>query len=241
MRVLLVDDETATASSVELMLKAEGYDCSGPEFGKTGFEIGNLGTYDLVIVDLALPDIDGYELVRRLMTALGQAPILILSTMPEPDMRLRGIGISANNYLAKPFKRDALLARIQTIFLRPNGDSRSVIHIGELSANLDNRTVTVAGQPLYLTDKEYELLALLLIRKGTTLTKEMILNHLYGQVDEPLLKVIDVFIFRLRKKLSAISGGQNFIDTIWGRGYIVQDTVGTSDNEVEAVTRISAA
>jgi len=104
------------------------------------------------------------------------------------------------------------------------GRAQSVIANGELKVNLDTKAVEVNGQRVHLTTKEYEMLELLWLRKGTTLTKEMFLNHLYGGMDEPELKIIDVFICKLRKKLQAANGGRPYIETVWGRGYVLRDS-----------------
>jgi two-component system cell cycle response regulator CtrA len=116
-----------------------------------------------------------------------------------------------------------LIARIQTIVRRSRGHSESTVKTGKLTVNLDTRTVEVDGQPLHLTGKEYGILGLLSLRKGTTLTKEVFLNDLYGGMDEPELKIIDVFICKLRKKLNAATGGEDYIKTVWGRGYTLRD------------------
>ncbi len=117
------------------------------------------------------------------------------------------------------------IARILAVVCRSKGHSESVIRTGKLSVNLDTSTVEVDGQPLHLTGKEYGILQLLSLRKGTTLTKEMFLNHLYGGMgmDEPELKIIDVFICKLRKKLASATEGENYIETVWGCGYVLRD------------------
>jgi two-component system cell cycle response regulator CtrA len=125
--------------------------------------------------------------------------------------------------MTKPFHKDELVARIHAVVRRSKGHAQSVIHTGELQVNLDTKTVEVAGQRVHLTGKEYQMLELLSLRKGTTLTKEMFLNHLYGGMDEPELKIIDVFICKLRKKLATAAGGKNFIETVWGRGYVLRE------------------
>jgi two-component system cell cycle response regulator CtrA len=155
------------------------------------------------------------------------------------DSKLKGLGFGADDYLTKPFDRRELVARIQAIVRRSKGHSESVIKTGKLAVNLDTRTVEIAGQPLHLTGKEYSILELLALRKGTTLTKEMFLNHLYGGMDEPELKIIDVFICKLRKKLSAATGGENYIETVWGRGYVLRDLPG-AQQEVEELTKARA-
>ncbi len=223
MRVLLVEDDTSTAKSIEMMLKSEGYICDSTDLGEDGLEIGKIYDYDLIVLDLMLPDIDGYEVLRRLRAAKVRTPILILSGLSEPDKKVKGLGFGADDYLTKPFDKAELIARIQAIVRRSKGYSESIIRTGKLSVNLDTRTVEVAGQPLHLTGKEYGILELLSLRKGTTLTKEMFLNHLYGGMDEPELKIIDVFVCKLRKKLSSATGGDNYIETVWGRGYVLRD------------------
>jgi two-component system cell cycle response regulator CtrA len=234
MRVLLVEDDTATAKSVEMMLKSEGYVCDCTDLGEDGLEIGKLYDYDLIILDLMLPDMDGYEVLRRLRAARVQTPILILSGLTEPDQKVKGLGFGADDYLTKPFDKGELIARIQAVVRRSKGYSESIIRTGKLSVNLDTRTVEVSGQPLHLTGKEYGILELLSLRKGTTLTKEMFLNHLYGGMDEPELKIIDVFVCKLRKKLSSATGGDNYIETVWGRGYVLRDPPAeTGDEEAE--------
>ena len=166
---------------------------------------------------------DGYEVLRRLRTARVETPVLILSGLTEPDKKVKGLGFGADDYLTKPFDRSELVARIQAIVRRSKGHSQSIIRAGQLSVNLDQRSVEVAGDPLHLTGKEYGILELLSLRKGQTLTKEQFLNHLYGGIDEPELKIIDVFICKLRKKLANASGGKNYIETVWGRGYVLRD------------------
>ncbi len=223
MRVLLVEDDSATAKTIELMLKAEGFVPDITDLGEDGLEIGKLYDYDIIILDLMLPDIDGYELLRRLRSARVETPILILSGLSELDAKIKGLGIGADDYLTKPFDKRELIARIQAIVRRSRGHSESVINTGRLMVNLDIRSAEVDSQPLHLTGKEYAILELLSLRKGTTLTKETFLNHLYGGMDEPEAKIIDVFICKLRKKLSTATGGDNYIDTIWGRGYVLRD------------------
>ena len=229
MRVLLVEDDTSMAKSIELMLKSEGFIVDSTDLGEDGLEIGKLYDYDIIILDLMLPDMDGYEVLRRLRGARVRTPILILSGLSEPDKKVRGLGFGADDYLTKPFDKAELVARIQAIVRRSKGFSESLIRTGKLLVNLDTRTVEVEGQPLHLTGKEYGILELLSLRKGTTLTKEMFLNHLYGGMDEPELKIIDVFVCKLRKKLAAATCGANYIETVWGRGYVLRDPAGMEE------------
>ena len=223
MRVLLVEDDPAMAQSVEMMLKSASMVVDTTDLGEDGLEIGKLYDYDIIILDLMLPDMDGLEVLRRLRDARVETPVLILSGQSGSETKVKGLGTGADDYLTKPFDKAELMARIQAIVRRSQGHSQSVIKTGKLAVNLDASTVEVAGKPIHLTGKEYGILELLSLRKGTTLTKEMFLNHLYGGMDEPELKIIDVFICKLRKKLADATGGDNYIETVWGRGYVLRD------------------
>ncbi|HEV8680370.1 MAG TPA: response regulator transcription factor [Stellaceae bacterium] len=233
MRVLLVEDDAATAASIALILKKEGFICDTTDLGEDGLEIGKLYDYDIILLDLILPDIDGYEVLRRLRAARVHTPILILSGLAELDHKVKGLGFGADDFLTKPFDRRELIARIQAIVRRSKGHAESTIRTGKLVVNLDSRIVVVGDHPLHLTAKEYGILELLSLRKGTTLTKEMFLNHLYGGMDEPELKIIDVFICKLRKKLANASSGKNYIETVWGRGYVLREPT-ESDERIPA-------
>ena len=223
MRVLLVEDDPSTSLSIEMMLKSESMVVDTTGSGEDGLEIGKLYDYDIIVLDLMLPDMDGIEVLRRLRDAQVHTPVLILSGLTEAEQKVKGLGTGADDYLTKPFDKSELLARIQAIVRRSKGHAQSYVRTGRLTVNLDAHTVEVDGQPIHLTGKEYGILELLSLRKGTTLTKEMFLNHLYGGMDEPELKIIDVFICKLRKKLSTATGGDNYIETVWGRGYVLRD------------------
>ena len=223
MRVLLVEDDYAVSQSIETMLKKEGMIIDTTDLGEDGLEIGKLYDYDIIILDLMIPDMNGYEVLKSLRNAKVNTPVLILSGLSEPDKKVKGLGYGADVYLTKPFDKAELLARIQAIVRRSKGHSNSVIQTGEVEVNLDTQTVTVAGKNLHLTGKEYGIMELLSLRKGSTLNKDQFLNHLYNGMDEPELKIIDVFICKLRKKLEKASGGKNYIETVWGRGYVLRD------------------
>jgi len=223
MRALLVEDDPAMAQSLELMLKSASMVVDKTDLGEDGLEIGKLYDYDIIILDLMLPDMDGLEVLRRLRDARVETPVLILSGQTESEIKVKGLGSGADDYLTKPFNKEELMARIQAIVRRSQGHSQSIITTGKLAVNLDSSMVEVDGKPVHLTGKEYGILELLSLRKGTTLTKEMFLNHLYGGMDEPELKIIDVFICKLRKKLADATNGDNYIETVWGRGYVLRD------------------
>ena len=223
MRVLLIEDEPTTSRAVELMLTTVGFNVYATDLGEEGLDLGKLYDYDIILLDLNLPDMHGHDVLKKLRAAKVQTPVLILSGIAELDSTVRSFSFGADDYVTKPFHRDELVARIQAVVRRSKGHSQSVILTGKLAVNLDAKTVEVDGARVHLTGKEYALLELLSLRKGNTLTKEMILNHLYGGMDEPEMKIIDVFICKLRKKLTAACGGDNYIETVWGRGYALQD------------------
>ncbi|MDX2484182.1 MAG: response regulator transcription factor [Pseudodonghicola sp.] len=223
MRVLLVEDDPATSKSIELILTHANLNVYSTELGEEGIDLAKLYDYDLILLDLNLPDMNGHEVLRQIRLARVDTPILILTGSDDTESKLKGFGFGADDYLTKPFHRDELVARIHAIIRRSKGHSQSVIHTGKIAVNLDAKTVESGGDPVHLTGKEYQMLELLSLRKGTTLTKEMFLNHLYGGMDEPELKIIDVFICKLRKKLGQATGGDNYIETVWGRGYVLRD------------------
>ena len=223
MRVLLVEDDQMMARSIESMLNSQGFNVFTTDLGEEGLDLGKLYEYDAIILDINLPDMSGYDVLKRLRNSKINTPILILYGLAETDDKIRGFGVGADDYLTKPFNKDELIARLNAIVRRSRGHSRSVIQTGELEVDLDSKSASINGQTVNLTSKEYEILEVLSLRKGTTLTKEMFLNHLYGGMDEPEIKIIDVFVCKLRKKLSKISGGIEFVETVWGRGYVLRD------------------
>jgi len=223
MRVLLVEDDPTTSKSIELMLTHANLNVYATDLGEEGVDLAKLYDYDLILLDLNLPDMNGHEVLRQLRLSKIDTPILILSGDDDTESKLKSFGFGADDYLTKPFHREELVARIHAIIRRSKGHAQSIIKTGRIAVNLDAKTVDVGGNTVHLTGKEYQMLELLSLRKGTTLTKEMFLNHLYGGMDEPELKIIDVFICKLRKKLAEATNGENYIETVWGRGYVLRD------------------
>lgn len=222
MRALLVEDEIIAARGIALMLKSGGAVVDTADTGEEALELVRHYDYDVVVLDLMLPDMDGYDVVRRMRAGRIEVPVLILSGLSRPQAKVKGFGLGADDFITKPFDKAELLARIQAVVRRSKGYSQPTLEIGLLRLNLDSREVSVAGTPVHLTGKEYAILELLVLRKGMVLTKEAFLNHLYGGMDEPEMKIIDVFICKLRKKL-AQAGADNLIGTVWGRGYMMRD------------------
>lgn len=224
MRVLLVEDDLISARGVSLMLKSGGAVVDQTDTGEEALELVRHYDYDIIVLDLMLPDIEGYEVVRRMRSARDNTPVLILSGLSRPQAKVKGLGIGADDFITKPFDKAELLARMQAVVRRSKGFSQPLLRVGTLELNLDSREVTIAGNLVHLTGKEYAILELLILRKGMVLTKEAFLNHLYGGLDEPEMKIIDVFICKLRKKL-AQAGVDSLIGTVWGRGYMIREFV----------------
>ena len=244
MRILLIEDDLTTARGVAKMLSASAMVVDTADTGEEGLELARLYDYDLILLDLMLPDMEGYDVVRKLRAAKKDTPVLILSGLGKPQAKVKGFGLGADDYIVKPFDAQELIARIQAIVRRSKGYSRSVLNVGSLSLDLGAREVTVEGRPVHLTGKEYAILELLTLRKGIVLTKEAFLNHLYGGMAEPEVKIIDVFICKLRKKL-AQAGAEDLIGTVWGRGYVLREPQparpAARDGLSETSPRIAAA
>ena len=232
MRILLVEDDATTSRSIELMLTHANLNVYCTDLGEEGIDLAKLYDYDLILLDLGLPDMNGHEVLRQLRLAKVETPILILTGSDDTENKIRSFGFGADDYLTKPFHREELVARIHAIIRRSKGHAQSIIRTGKIAVNLDAKTVEAEGGAVHLTGKEYQMLELLSLRKGTTLTKEMFLNHLYGGMDEPELKIIDVFICKLRKKLAEATGGDNYIETVWGRGYVLREPVADAGRKI---------
>ena len=223
MRVLLIEDDSAVAQSIELMLKSESFNVYTTDLGEEGIDLGKIYDYDIILLDLNLPDISGFDVLRKLRVSKVRTPVLILSGLANIEDKIKGLGFGADDYMTKPFHKDELVARIHAIVRRSKGHAQSVVQTGDLVVNLDTKTAEVNGQGAHLTGKEYQMLELLSLRKGTTVSKEMFLSNLYSGMDEPEIKIIDVFICKLRKKLANASSGKDYIETVWGRGYVLRE------------------
>ena len=223
MRVLLIEDDKTIGQNISMVLSKEGMVVDTSYLGEDGLEMAKLYDYDIIIVDLMLPGIDGYEVVRSLRAARNNTPVMILSGLSGSDKKVKGLGFGADDYLTKPFDRSELIARVNALVRRSKGLADPVVRTGAMEINLNSKIVTIGGKVLHLTSKEYALVELLGMRKGTTINKEQFLNHLYGGMDEPEMKIIDVFLCKIRRKIEKLSDGVEYIETVWGRGYILKD------------------
>jgi two-component system, cell cycle response regulator CtrA len=226
MRVLLIEDDRSIAQSIELMLKNESFNVYSTDLGQEGIDLGKLYDYDIILLDLNLPYISGFDVLRSLRLSRVNTPILILSGVTGIEEKVKCLGFGADDYLTKPFHKTELIARIHAIVRRSRGHAQSVVQIGDLTVNVDAKIVYVDKVQVHLTGKEYQMLELLSLRRGTTISKEVILNQLYGGMDEPEIKIIDVFICKIRKKLAGASNGKDYIETVWGRGYMLREPAG---------------
>lgn len=223
MRILLIESDPTVSRSIELILTRANFNIYSVDLGEDGFDMAKLYNYDLIITETSLPDISGHDVIKRLREDRVNTPILVLAHDDSTENKIKSFGLGADDFLAKPFHREELIARIHAIVRRSNGFSESRIVTGEIAVDLTEKTIKVGNELVRVTGKEFQIMELLSLRKGATLTKEMFLNHLYGGVDEPELMIIDVFIAKLRKKLSNATGGENYIETVWGRGYVLRD------------------
>ncbi len=223
MRVLLIEDDNLTAKSIELVLAEEGIVCDIAQTGQEGVDLGMIYDYDIILLDLVLPGIDGYKVMEKLKAGKIKTPVFILSGLSSADKKIKALELGADDYLTKPFDKAELLARIKAIVRRSKGHCESTSQFGNFTINFDTRIIDANGSQVHLTNKEYAILELLAMRKGTVVTKEMFLNHLYNGVNDPSIKIVDVFICKIRQKLSKASRGINCIETVQGYGYMLKD------------------
>jgi len=222
-RILIIEDDEIVASTVELFLKSEGFRTHTETFGEEALEVAKHYEYDAILMDLNLPDMSGVEVLRKLRLNKVTTPVVVLSGQTDLDTKIRCLGAGADDYLVKPAVNAELAARLRAVVRRAKGHAQSVIQIDDLAVNLDIKAAEIDGERVPLSAKEYQMLELLALRRGTTLTKETFLNHLYGEMDEPEAKIIDVFVCKLRKKLAAYTNGKNYIETVWGQGYLIRN------------------
>jgi two-component system cell cycle response regulator CtrA len=234
MRALVVDPDPVSAKLIHDALESEGILAKPAEAGEDAIDLARDYDFDVLILETQLPDTQGFEVLRRLRALAVRTPVLMLSVSTNVDDTVRALADGADDYLAKPFETRELIARIRAVVRRSKGHPAAVIKTGMLALNLDTRSVEVGGRRLPVTPREYSILELLSLRKDTTVSKEMFLDHLYGGIDEPDIKEIDKFISKLRKKIGATTGGMHYIETVWGRGYVLKDPNADAEEVVYA-------
>jgi two-component system cell cycle response regulator CtrA len=241
MRVLLIEDDKAMARAVNLMLTSEGLDVHAADLGECGLKLAKRHDYDVVILDLQLPDIPGLEVLQSLRSAGVPAPVLVLSGNIQTDAKIKALNAGADDYMTKPFHKSELVARIYALARRIRIQPPRLITTGKLTVDLNAKTVEACGRKVNLTIKEYEMLELLCDRKGVTVTKEAFITRLYADTDPPEQKIVDVFICKLRKKLTAATNGEHCIMTIWARGYMLCDPPTIAIGQAERPQRKTVA
>ena len=230
MRFLVIEADTVMSHSIKLTLGGAGLDCEIVTTGREGIELARVYDYDGIILDLTLPDLHGYEVLRQLRTAKIWSPVIILHDPSEPDAPEWQRFAIVYETVTKPFELAELLRYVQAMVRRCVSIPPQTIKTGSMLVDLDARTVDVSGRRVALTKKEYEILMMLSLRKGQILANDMILPHLnYGR-DEPEAKIIDVFVSKLRRKLAAAgAGASECIHSIEGLGHVLRDPEMTND------------
>lgn len=221
MRILFIDDDTVFANALSEMLEEQNIQVDQATCGKSGHELADIYDYEAILLDLGLPDMTGNDVLNELRKNGDETPVIVLSGQTEIETRLTCLNLGADDYLTKPVHSKELVARLEALVRRANGHCKNVLEFGELMLDLHARQACVHGRQLDLTNKEYQMLELLCLRSGRVVSKETFLDHLYGGIDEPEMKIIDVFICKLRKKISREIQDAALIKTVWGRGYRV--------------------
>jgi DNA-binding response OmpR family regulator len=222
MRVLLIEDSKNLLNSLRLGLSKSGYEVATAADGELGLKVAQSGTFEVIILDLLLPGIPGLELLRRLREAGNDVHVLILTALDAVEDRVRGLQAGADDYLVKPFSFEELLARLQALRRRKYGAKGRLIQVGALEIDTVGRSVKSSGAELDLTHREYRLLEYLALRRGETVSRLEIEEHLYGSGSLPLSNVVDSAICNLRGKIKK-HGGANLIHTRPKLGYVLDE------------------
>ena len=221
MRVLLVESSARFAAALTADLQADAIRVEFAQSGEDALSVMRDYEFDLGLINLQLHDMDGCSLISRIRSAKHHTPVIALSAAPQP--RLRALAAGADDVVERDIDRAELIARIRAIVRRSRGFSQSLLTVGDLTLDVDQHDVTAHGVRVHLTAKEFAILELLVLRRNMIMTKEVILSQLYGGMDTPEIKIIDVFVCKIRNKLTKV-GLPSVISTVWGRGYTVKDT-----------------
>ena len=222
MRILIAEDERSLNRVIKKQLTAEGYSVDCCFDGGEAYDCLSMTEYDLAVLDVMMPVLDGFELVRRLRAVGNSTPVIFLTARDDIEDRVCGLDIGADDYLVKPFAFDELLARIRVVLRKHSGGRTSVLTVGDLEVDTAARKVRRAGREINLSAKEYELLHYLLLNKGIVLSREKIENHIWNYDYEGGTNVVDVYIRYLRKKLDD-GFDKKLIHTVRGMGYVLRE------------------
>lgn len=223
MNILIVEDDDLIAESIAMALEDEGHFYHITSTLEEGLSAAREGQFDAGVLDINLPDGDGFQFAKAIRRNQIDTSVLVVSGRSSVTDKVVALHSGADGYLTKPFDRQELIANLTAIIRRANGHADNKIVTGPIVVDLSKHEVMVGESRLDLTSKEYRILELLSLRKGSTLGKSHFLSHLYGGIDEPESKIIDVFICKLRRKLIESTGGDNYIHTVWGQGYVLRD------------------
>ncbi|MGG5462850.1 response regulator transcription factor [Clostridium sp. B9] len=219
-KILMVEDEDNISDFVKMELEYEGYSVTVESDGREGLNRALENNYDLIILDIMLPNMNGFEICRRLKREK-DTPVIMLSAKDSVMDKVNGLQIGAEDYLAKPFAIEELLARIEVIFRREERKESMIITFKDLVINKESRTVIKDGENIVLTNKEYELLMLLILNKDKVVSRDEILNEIWGYDYEPETNVTDVYVRYLRTKLDP-NDKEKYIKTVRSVGYIIK-------------------
>lgn len=218
MRLLIVEDDANLNRQIVEQMQAAGFACDPSHDGREALYLGEEFDYDLAIIDLGLPELDGISLIRQLREKNRNYPMLILTARDAWQDKVEGLEAGGDDYLTKPFHPEELRARVQALLRRAHGLAQSKMHFGALTIDTDAKAVTLNGQAIELTGYEYNTLLQLALNRGKTLSKAQLTEHLYAQDFDRDSNTIEVFVGRLRKKLDP-DGSLNLISTQRGLGY----------------------
>ena len=215
MRLLVIEDQPDLRSVLYAMLEEEGYAVDLAADGVQGLAKATTWSYDAIVLDLMLPKLDGWKLLDRLRET-HKIPVLILSARDGLDDRVRGLDLGADDYLAKPFERSELMARLRALIRRSAGQPSSSVHLGDVTIDLRARQVKLGDEPISLTAREFGLLEYLAMHRGKVVSRRELYDHLFDELDDPASNIVDVYISYLRRKL-----GSQLIETRRGQGYVI--------------------
>jgi DNA-binding response OmpR family regulator len=226
-RILIIEDDKNIADLLVLHLGESGFDTTHRERGSDGLSTALEEKFDLIVLDIMLPDLDGFEICKRLRSGESYIPILMLTSKSEEMDRVLGLELGADDYLTKPFSIRELIARVKAIFRRVesisqqsgNGDSKGIIRVGELEIDVDKRKISLAGKPVELTVKEFDLLKLFSSNPGRAYSRELLLSMVWGYQFDGYDHTVNSHINRLRSKIEDDPANPKFIKTVWGYGY----------------------
>ena len=232
MRVLIVEIDCPQGRTLNAFFKAEGFVVEHTDSGEDALGLLRHYEFDMIIAGCGVPDMDGTRLISRARAAGHHTPVIAMLALASPKQRLAALSAGADDAVEHDTDRAELLARMRAILRRSRGYSQPVLRRGRLTLDQERQDISIDDKHIHLTGKEFALLHLLMMRKNMVMTKEAILSSLYGGMDEPEVKIIDVFVCKTRAKL-AKAGIRNLIETVWGRGYVVRDA---SRDDEEVIT-----